>query len=516
MVFVLDNYDSFTYNLVQYLGELGAEVVVRRNDEVTPEEVEALKPERILLSPGPCTPAEAGILVPLIRHMAGKAPILGVCLGHQAIGEAFGGKVVRAKTLMHGKTSAVDHDGKGVFRGLPTPLTCTRYHSLIVAEESLPAELRVTARTTETNGTSHYGPAPSHAAHRGRAVPSRERADRGRPPDDPQLSGDVSHARCSQGRESLREPAVRAEMEPRSQPVRDPDCGGGAPCADYACGRSRKSSSERAAAPAATSPAATSGAATTPAAQNTTAQSDQAPGFTTPPVAIVPLDKSIRGAALEVDGPIEAWNGRAYLTGSGSITAGTATAEVALPSRGTLRVCASSTVKLAADASAPAGEVPGLLMALDRGAVEMSLAPSTAREKNADTLLTPYFRILIGGPNAADVKVRLGEHGDTCVDNAGAEAPYVVVSSVFDGGIYRVQPGQRVMFERGSLQSVVDQEKEPCGCPPPLAEARGNEFPLAQSEGLAPGSQAPWLLLHRQPPRSVTTAPIMRLRSPRP
>jgi hypothetical protein len=244
------------------------------------------------------------------------------------------------------------------------------------------------------------------------------------------------------------------------------------------------------AAPTATSPVATSGAATSGAAQTTT-QPDQAPGFTTPPVAIVPLDKSIRGAALEVDGPIEAWNGRAYLTGSGSITAGTATAEVALPSRGTLRVCASSTVKLAADASAPAGEVPGLLMALDRGAVEMSLAPSTAREKNADTLLTPYFRILIGGPNAADVKVRLGEHGDTCVDNAGVGAPYVVVSSVFDGGIYRVQPGQRVMFERGSLQSVVDQEKEPCGCPPPLAETRGNEFPLAQSEGLAPGSQAP-------------------------
>src|ERR1700722_18960109 len=116
MVFVLDNYDSFTYNLVQYLGELGAEVVVRRNDEVTPEEVEAMKPERILLSPGPCTPHEAGILVPLIRHMALKAPnripILGVCLGHQAIGEAFGGKVIRAQTLMHGKTSAVEHDGK--------------------------------------------------------------------------------------------------------------------------------------------------------------------------------------------------------------------------------------------------------------------------------------------------------------------------------------------------------------------------------------------------------------------
>ncbi len=157
MVFVLDNYDSFTYNLVQYLGELGAEVVVRRNDEVTPEEVEAMRPERILLSPGPCTPHEAGILVPLIRHMAGKAPILGVCLGHQAIGEAFGGEVVRARTLMHGKTSAVDHDGKGVFAGLPTPLTCTRYHSLIVAEKSLPGELAVTARTEEANGSVIMG-----------------------------------------------------------------------------------------------------------------------------------------------------------------------------------------------------------------------------------------------------------------------------------------------------------------------------------------------------------------------
>jgi anthranilate synthase/aminodeoxychorismate synthase-like glutamine amidotransferase len=149
MVFVLDNYDSFTYNLVQYLGELGADVEVYRNDEVTVEEVEALKPERILLSPGPCTPQDAGILVPLIRHMAGKAPILGVCLGHQAIGEAFGGQVVRAEHLMHGKTSSVEHDGKGVFAGLPTPLTCTRYHSLIVAEDSLPDELAVTARTRE-------------------------------------------------------------------------------------------------------------------------------------------------------------------------------------------------------------------------------------------------------------------------------------------------------------------------------------------------------------------------------
>src|ERR1700689_922133 len=157
LVFVLANYDSFTYNLVQYLGELGAEVEVRRNDEVTPEDVERMKPERILLSPGPCTPHEAGILVPLIRHMALKAPkpipILGVCLGHQAIGEAFGGHVVRAHTLMHGKTSAVEHDGKGIFSSLPTPLTCTRYHSLIVEQKSLPAELAVTAHTHGNKGS---------------------------------------------------------------------------------------------------------------------------------------------------------------------------------------------------------------------------------------------------------------------------------------------------------------------------------------------------------------------------
>jgi hypothetical protein len=235
------------------------------------------------------------------------------------------------------------------------------------------------------------------------------------------------------------------------------------------------------------------------------AQPDQPPAFSTPPVAIVPLDKTIPGAALDVAGSLQAWNGRAYLTGSGSISAGAATAQVTLPYRGTLRVCASSTVKLAADSNAPAGEVPGLLIALDRGAVEMSFAASTAREKNADTLLTPYFRILIGGPNAADVKVRLGEHGDTCVDNSGANAPYVVVSSVFEGGLYRVQPGQRVMFEHGSLQSVVDQEKEPCGCPPP-AKAEGNEFPLAQSEGLAPGSaQAPVVAAPPPPVASANT-----------
>lgn len=152
MVFVLDNYDSFTYNLVQYLGELGAEMVIRRNDELSVDEVEALRPERILLSPGPCTPQDAGILVPLIQRMAGKAPILGVCLGHQAIGAAFGGQVVRAAELMHGKTSPVEHDGKGIFAGLPTPLTCTRYHSLVVAEDTLPRELEATAHTPGSNG----------------------------------------------------------------------------------------------------------------------------------------------------------------------------------------------------------------------------------------------------------------------------------------------------------------------------------------------------------------------------
>src|SRR6202451_1481063 len=123
MVFVLDNYDSFTYNLVQYLGELGAEVEVRRNDKVTVTEVEAMRPERIVLPPGPCTPREAGISIELIRHFAGRVPLLGVCLGHQAIGEAFGGKVVRARNLMHGKTSQVQHDGRTIFRGLPSPMT---------------------------------------------------------------------------------------------------------------------------------------------------------------------------------------------------------------------------------------------------------------------------------------------------------------------------------------------------------------------------------------------------------
>lgn len=152
MVFVLDNYDSFTYNLVQYLGELGARIEVRRNDQVTIGEIEALRPERIVVSPGPCTPQDAGISIELIRHFAGKVPVLGVCLGHQAIGAAFGGEVVRAETLMHGKTSSVEHDGRTIFGGIRSPMTATRYHSLIVREKDLPPELEVSAWTTDRNG----------------------------------------------------------------------------------------------------------------------------------------------------------------------------------------------------------------------------------------------------------------------------------------------------------------------------------------------------------------------------
>ena len=153
MVFVLDNYDSFTYNLVQYLGELGAEVVVRRNDEITVDGVEAMHPERILLSPGPCTPQEAGISIDLVRHFAGKVPLLGVCLGHQAIGAAFGGEIVHAPKLMHGKTSEVQHDGKTIFSGLASPMTATRYHSLIVQEKGLPKDLEISAYAAENGGS---------------------------------------------------------------------------------------------------------------------------------------------------------------------------------------------------------------------------------------------------------------------------------------------------------------------------------------------------------------------------
>lgn len=152
MVFVLDNYDSFTYNLVQYLGELGETVEVRRNDEITPQEIEALHPSHIMISPGPCTPQDAGVSIELIRYFAGKKPVLGVCLGHQAIGAAFGGQVVRAKTVMHGKVSRIEHDGKTIFHAMPRPLTATRYHSLIVAETGLPAELEISAEVRDPDG----------------------------------------------------------------------------------------------------------------------------------------------------------------------------------------------------------------------------------------------------------------------------------------------------------------------------------------------------------------------------
>ena len=149
MILLLDNYDSFTYNLAQYLGELGCAVEVHRNDKISVEEIQRRKPEKIVISPGPCTPQDAGICVDLVQRLAGKIPILGVCLGHQAIGAAFGGKIIRAPKLFHGKTSEIHHDGKGVFQKLPDPFTATRYHSLIVERKSLPRELHITAETDD-------------------------------------------------------------------------------------------------------------------------------------------------------------------------------------------------------------------------------------------------------------------------------------------------------------------------------------------------------------------------------
>jgi para-aminobenzoate synthetase component 2 len=157
MLLMIDNYDSFTYNLVQYLGELGEDIKVFRNDKITINDIERLKPKRIVISPGPCTPKEAGISVELIKHFSGKIPILGVCLGHQAIGAAFGGDIVRAPRLMHGKTSMINHDGRTIFEGLPNPFEATRYHSLVIKKETLPACLEITAWTDigEIMGVRH-------------------------------------------------------------------------------------------------------------------------------------------------------------------------------------------------------------------------------------------------------------------------------------------------------------------------------------------------------------------------
>jgi anthranilate synthase/aminodeoxychorismate synthase-like glutamine amidotransferase len=157
MIFVLDNYDSFTFNLVQYIGETGEDVEVRRNNEISVEEIAAMTPRKIVISPGPRTPKEAGITVDLIRHFAGKIPILGVCLGHQAIGSAFGGRVVRSDRIMHGKTSMVEHDGRTIFRGVGSPMVANRYHSLIVEEKNLPKELEISARSEENGKTVIMG-----------------------------------------------------------------------------------------------------------------------------------------------------------------------------------------------------------------------------------------------------------------------------------------------------------------------------------------------------------------------
>ena len=153
MLLMIDNYDSFTYNLVQYFGELGQDMRVFRNDEITLADIEKLAPSHIVISPGPCTPAEAGISVPVIKHFAGKIPLLGVCLGHQSIGEAFGGDVIRAKRVMHGKISAIHHAGEGVFAGLNNPFNATRYHSLVIAQNTLPDCLQVTAWTQNADGS---------------------------------------------------------------------------------------------------------------------------------------------------------------------------------------------------------------------------------------------------------------------------------------------------------------------------------------------------------------------------
>ncbi|MCX8053786.1 MAG: aminodeoxychorismate/anthranilate synthase component II [Armatimonadetes bacterium] len=157
MILIIDNYDSFTYNLVQYLGEMGQQLKVFRNDQITIEEIEQMAPDRIVISPGPCTPNEAGISIETIKHFAGKIPILGVCLGHQSIGQAFGGEIVRAPRLMHGKTSMIYHDGEGVFRGLPNPFEATRYHSLVIRRETMPDCLQITAETDmrEVMGVRH-------------------------------------------------------------------------------------------------------------------------------------------------------------------------------------------------------------------------------------------------------------------------------------------------------------------------------------------------------------------------
>lgn len=221
------------------------------------------------------------------------------------------------------------------------------------------------------------------------------------------------------------------------------------------------------------------------------------------PIAIVPLESATPGGAATVSGALQVTAGKALIAANGAVTAGArANTDIALPQRGSLRVCAATTVKLAADVSGSANETPGLMIAFDHGAIETNLTAGT----NADTVLTPDFRILMGGPGATRVKIRLADHGDTCVDNPGSNAPYVLVTSVFDGSLYRVQPGQRVMFQHGSTHEVVDQEREPCGCPP--LEQKGNDFPLAQSAGMAPLADSGPPAEQGKP--AVTAPPLVR------
>jgi hypothetical protein len=228
-------------------------------------------------------------------------------------------------------------------------------------------------------------------------------------------------------------------------------------------------------------------------AKGTTAQVDAAP------IAIVPID-----ASATVSGALQVTAGRAIIATAGTVTSGAKTTDVVLPHRGTLRVCATTTVKLATNGSADAGEAPGLMMALDHGAVEASFAEG----RSADVLLTPDFRIAVGAAGTAEVKVRLAPHGDTCVDNAKTNAPDVVVTSVWDGGTYTVHAGQRVMFQHGSLDEVVDQEKEPCGCPPE-PKPGSNDFPLAQSAGMAPLEPAAPLANGAVGSNSTVSAPLV-------
>lgn len=237
------------------------------------------------------------------------------------------------------------------------------------------------------------------------------------------------------------------------------------------------------------------------------------PGPTTSgPIAIVSLDSKDPASAAILTGALQVANGKAMIATNGAITAGTTTTDVTLPHRGVLRVCSSTTVKLASDASVPKDEIPGLMMVIDHGAVEASFATG----RNSDVLLTPDFRILIGGPGSADVKVRLGQHGDTCVDNAGVNAPYVLVTSVFDNGLYRVQPGQRVMFQHGSVSAVVDAEKESCGCPAP-PRPNTNDFPETQSAGLAPlAPPGPTGVVPKDAPTEATDTFVHRSADPPP